>query len=265
MTTRHRRYIIHIEAQTHYDPELPQRMPEYAVLHWLKFRLPVVSLVLLLTPHKLPAHPPTTGLIEAGDTRIETSYRLIRLWEIPATEMLRLQRPALLPFVPLMKGGKKELNTGARRLRQVKNDAQRREMALHFILLGALRYNHADLLELVSRNAMINRELLRESSFYQAIVEEGRQEGRVQGAREGRQQGLQQGLQQELSDLKELFSQLASQRFPRLRLGKDLERINDLAALRRLFLELHSLPDGATLRRRIAALARINGHQKSRR
>ncbi|MFN7949073.1 MAG: hypothetical protein U0Z53_27215 [Blastocatellia bacterium] len=54
-------------------------------------------------------------------------------------------------------------------LRQVKNEAQRREMALHFILLGALRFNHADLLELVSRDAMINRELLRESVFIRSL------------------------------------------------------------------------------------------------
>jgi predicted transposase YdaD len=59
------------------------------------------------------------------------------------------------------------------------------ELSLHFLLLGGLRYNREDLLELLGRKSMIPIEQLRESSFYQYILEEGRQEGHQAGHQAG--------------------------------------------------------------------------------
>jgi len=54
---------------------------------------------------------------------------------------------------------------------------EQQELSLHFLLLGGLRYNREELLELLGRKSMIPIEQLRESSFYQYILEEGREEG----------------------------------------------------------------------------------------
>lgn len=251
VTTARGRFIIHIEAQTVYDSAMPQRMPEYAVLWWLKYRLPVFSYVLLLTPRKLPADAPTTGIIQFGDTRIVTSYHLVQLWEIPATEMLALERAALLPFVPLMAGSEQVLEASAARLRQVADEQQRRELALHFVMLGGLRYNRAELLEMVWRRSMIPIEQLRESSFYQFILDEGREEGRKEGRAEGREEGREEGL----VALAEVFRMLAAKRFPGLQLGSEVEAVGDLDALHQLCYELEQIPDPAALQQRLLELA----------
>jgi hypothetical protein len=151
-------------------------MPEYAVLYWLKYRLPVVSFLLMSTDRNLPASPPTTGTIVAGDTQIITHYRIIRVWELSAAAALASGSQAILPFVPLMDGGRAELEAGAHALRGVTNEPLQREMALHFVMLGALRYNPVELLEFVGRPTMIPLEQLKESAFYQLIVREGREE-----------------------------------------------------------------------------------------
>ena len=127
---------------------------------------------MLLTPRGLPAQVPTEGILGSGDLRITKGFHLIRLWELSATQALAAQREALLPFIPLMQGGKAELEQSSQRLAQVANEPRRNEMARHFLMLGGLRYNRFDLLELVGRTGMIPLEQLRSSDFYQYILDE---------------------------------------------------------------------------------------------
>ncbi|MGH9835542.1 MAG: hypothetical protein ACRD9Y_21180 [Blastocatellia bacterium] len=84
---------------------------------------------------------------------------------------------------------------------------------------------------------MIPLEQLKESSWYQFVVEEGRDEGRLETARK-------------------MLRMLAAKRFPSLKLGEEVDRIHDLDALERLGLEVYDLPDAETLKRRIAELVR---------
>ncbi len=78
---------------------------------------------------------------------------------------------------------------------------------------------------------MIPLEQLKESSWYQFVVEEG-----------------------ELKSTREMLRMLAAKRFPGLKLGDELDRIHDLSALQRLCLEVSDLPDAETLKRRIDEL-----------
>lgn len=217
-------------------------MPEYTVLYWLKYRLPVVSFLLMLTDRNLPKSPPTTGTIVAGDTQIITHYRIIYVWELSAAAALASGSQAILPFVPLMDGGRTELEASAHALRNVTNEPLQREMALHFVMLGALRYNPVELLELIGRATMIPLEQLKESSFYQLILQEGREEERREG----------------LKALADAFRLLAATRFPGIQLGDEVEAIRDLGKLRGLCHELEQIPDEATLHRRIAELAAVH-------
>jgi predicted transposase YdaD len=235
VTTAEGRRVVHVEAQTAWEPGIPARMAEYGPLHYFKYRLPVESYVLLLTRRGLPRIPPLRGVIEAGGTRLVTRYELIRVWLVSAQETLQSGRLALLPFVPLMAGGPGELEEGAGRLRDVEDERRRREMALHFVMLGGLRYNRLDLLELVGRKGMIPLEQLRESSFYQFILDEGRKEG--------------------LAATADMFRLLAGKRFPGIELGPEVEAVGDPEALRGLSHELDAMPDPDALRRRLAELA----------
>jgi predicted transposase YdaD len=247
VTTAEGRRVVHVEAQTAWEPGIPARMAEYGPLHYFKYRLPVESYVLRLTRRGLPRIPPLRGVIEAGGTRLVTRYELIRVWLVSAEETLQSGRLALLPFVPLMAGGRGEMEEGARRLGDVEDERRRREMALHFVMLGGLRYNRLDLLELVGRKSMIPLEQLRESSFYQFILDEGRAEGREKGREEARKEAL--------AAMADLFRLLAGKRFPGLQLGPEVEAVGDPEALRRLSHELDALPDAEALRRRLAELA----------
>lgn len=163
---------------------------------------------------------------------------------------------SLLPFVPLMNGGRRELEESAELLRHVSDERERREASLHFLMLGGLRYNRADLLDLIGRRNMIPLEQLKQSSFYQFILEEGLKEGREEGRKKGWEEGREEGREEgELKGVREILALLATSRFPGADFAAELDLIDDLEGLKKLSLELNSLPDPETLRERLRTLA----------
>ncbi len=116
-------------------------------------------------------------------------------------------------------------------------------MSLHFVMLGGLRYNQHDLLEMIGGTSMMPIERLRESSFYQFILEEGREEGREEERRAA------------LTREADLFRLLADKRFPGIQLGAEVEAVGDPDKLHRLCHEVDEIPDPETLRRKLAELA----------
>ncbi|MGH9158842.1 MAG: hypothetical protein ACRD2X_02490 [Vicinamibacteraceae bacterium] len=52
---------------------------------------------------------------------------------------------------------------------------------MRFMLLGGLRYDKMELLKLVEERSMVTLDDLRESSFYQFIIEEGLEQGAERG------------------------------------------------------------------------------------
>ena len=187
-------WMVHVESQTVYDYGLPDRMMEYAVRLWLKYRLPINSYALVLTSRKQPKDPVEPVLVSAGHLNIALKYQQVCLWTISAEDALKLNRDSLLPFVPLMRGGLNELEASARRLAATGEESRKQELSLHFLLLGGLRYNPQELLDLIGRETMIPLEQLKESSFYQYIMNEGRVEGRVEGREAGREEGRAEAL-----------------------------------------------------------------------
>ncbi|MGH9835541.1 MAG: hypothetical protein ACRD9Y_21175 [Blastocatellia bacterium] len=131
--------IVQVEAQAWFDQSMLARYGEYGVRSWISYRLPVRCYVLLLTKRGLPKGLRTQGVIDAGDIQIKVRYRLIKLWEISARKVLAMNRVNLLPFVPLMRGGREELEISARQLAQVPDESRRSEMGMHFLMLGGLR------------------------------------------------------------------------------------------------------------------------------
>ncbi len=247
ITTSEETYLIHIEAQTYWDAAIPQRMPEYAVLAWLKYRLPVFSYVLVLSKKRFPLNLPLMGIINAGRTQVVTHYPVIRLWEVSATEAMARRSETILPFVPLMQGGEEALLESAERLCDVQDETKRREMALHFLVLGGLRYNNVDLLELVGGTKMISLHDLRDSSIYQMIL--------LEGQAKGEQQGLQQGLQQGTAAAEHALRRLAINRFPGIELATELTEIHDLEKMSSLVEEILQFDSAAALNSRIKEIA----------
>jgi hypothetical protein len=73
-----------------------------------------------------------------------------------------------------MKGGREELTQGTQALGQVADEARKRELAVHFVILGGLRYTLADIFDVIWRYAMVPVHQLRDSAFYQFAKDEGR-------------------------------------------------------------------------------------------
>ncbi len=238
--------IAHLEAQTRYENDVPLRLVGYDVLLWHRYRLPVDSYVLVFIPDGLPEDVATTVTVEAGGLRITVSFTLVRLWQISAADVLATGRENLLPFIPLMAGGETELAAGAKALGQVQDEVRQRELAFHFLALGGLRYTHDEILELIGRESMIPLETLKESSFYQYILAEGREEGREEGRGEAHEK--------DRAAFAELCAYLAAKRFPSIEWQAELARVRDIAALKQLCIELDQLPTPAALRQRITDL-----------
>lgn len=144
--------------------QVPARVVEYKTLFWLNHHLPVRSYVFVLTPRGLPADAPTTWTIEAHDLRLTGGFTIVKVWELPAAEALATGSAHLLPFIPLMAGGKEWLEPCAQALGKVRARRQREALRVHFIMVGGLRYNQENLLDLLVRLAMFPIQAYRESS-----------------------------------------------------------------------------------------------------
>ena len=232
--------IVHVEAESWWKNVMPNRMADYGTREWMLYQLPVECYVLLLTDRGLPKNPPTMGRIDAGDVQITVHYRIIRLAQIPAKQILKLGREYLLPFVPLMKSTLTDLENGARLIGQIEDEKRCGELSLYFGVFSRLRYNAVELLALVGRNNMSIRELMKESLLYQEIVAEGEAKGEAKG----RAVGLVEGA-------KETLRQFIEWRFPKVKVARKINQIQDVELLRQLLFEASMMKSDTEVRKRI--------------
>ena len=265
------RYIAHLEAQTRWAVDVPDRIVGYEAVFWVNKRLPVRSYVLVFIPDGMPDNPPSRCVIRAGDLTLISEFTIVKLWELPAEDALAQNNPNLLPFIPLMDGGGERLEQCARALGQIENEFRQREFSLHFVSLGGLRYNRDDLINLLGRTTMRLDHILRETPYIQDIMAEARAEARAEahqqiaearqkereeglkeGLKEGREEGREEGQHQAVI---ELLLYAIGKRFPGPDFKAEVERVLNTDALKRLFLDLDQIPDAEALRARLAELA----------
>ena len=101
-------FLLLNELQLRYTTRMPRRMRAYAALAEERYDLPVYPVLVNLLP------PPASTTIAPGyeshfmDLRAIQDYRIINLWEVEAELAFQSTLTALLPFVPIMKGGVEE-------------------------------------------------------------------------------------------------------------------------------------------------------------
>ena len=228
--------IVHVEAESWWKNVMPKRMADYGAREWLKYKLPVECFVLLLTDRGLPQNPRTMARIDAGDVQITVQYRIVRLSQISAQQILKTRREYLLPFIPLMNRTIKDLEAGAKLITEIEDEQQRSELSLYFSVFSGVEYNAADVLELVGRNRMAILELMKESWVYQDIVNKSRAEGRTEAQLEVMQDTLRQHI---------------SRRFPTAKVANKIAQLHDVAAVQQLCLEFNEIQDAVALRQRL--------------
>jgi predicted transposase YdaD len=210
----------------------------------------------VLTDNPLPPAQLPPAEIRSGDLVILKGYRLVRLWELDAAQWFASERPFLLPYIPLMRGGEQHLTAIAQALSQLPDEDQRKDLSAYFAIMGGLRYDRTVLRQLLQEALMqIPLEDFRQSSIVQAWLEEGLEEGLAKGIARGREEGIARG---RAAAVYEMVRRAAARYFPVVSLGSELESITNLEALEDLCLTMHELPDAATLQARLLELMPSN-------
>jgi len=175
--------ILHLEFEKlpYSDPPIPERMLNYWVRLYGKYRCRIEQVVIYL--QRIDSPLVFLDRFQVGNT--VHPYRVIRLWEEDPASFLA--EPALLPLAPLTRSNapRELLAQVAAEVELIQDPAQRREILVCTAVMAGLLHKP----NLISQ--LFREDNMQESLFYQEIVEKGEQRGL--------QRGLQQGLQREVS------------------------------------------------------------------
>jgi hypothetical protein len=193
--------LVDLEFLTgHHGHETAATMLLYSRLLTRKFALPVRSVIILLRPEA--DSPLLTGKLEEryGDgttVYLTFGFVVVRVWDLDVEAVLR-GGIGTLPLAPLANVSADAIPDVIRRM-QERLDAEappelaRELWSAAYIIMG-LRFAPA-----VVQYFLKGVRQMRESSTYQAILDEGMEEGLQRGLERGLQQGLEQGLERGLT------------------------------------------------------------------
>jgi predicted transposase YdaD len=176
-------WLLHLEFQASRDKGLPRRVLKYNVLLQDRHKQPAESVILLLRREAEDAR--LTGRLQRvsprGRGKLEFEYEVIRLWQQPVEPLLS-GGLGTLPLAPLAQVRRPALPGIIRRMeKRVEQEASPEAAATlwtsTYLLMG-LRYPPELAAELLR-----GIQVMKESSTYQAILQEGQTEGRVEEAR----------------------------------------------------------------------------------
>jgi hypothetical protein len=259
--------LIHIEAQSHPDPDFEARMFTYYATLWVLYRRPIVSIAILADND--PNWRPSAFTQSLGGCRVEFNFYTVKLLDMDEEQLLNDPNPCALilaAFRRAMRADTAEFMLASRmelvRLaldrgyteEQVENLIRLLEWVM--VLPEVLEERYEQFLEEVKREqntpylSVLERKALREGweqgvqkglqEGHEKGLQEGRaqglQEGRAQGLQEGRAQGLQEGRAQGLQEgiltlLRTLYGAVPAELEAQLRAIRDVATLNALYPL----------------------------------
>lgn len=178
-------WLAHVAFQSGSDRGMGERLLWYNALLSHRHLLPVLSIVVLLRPEA--DSPEITGVLRRflpdGRRYLEFEYQVERIWRKPSGNLLA-GGLGTLPMAPLADVSREELSEVIRRMKtRIADEATAVEAGMlwtaTYVLMG-LRYPNR-----ITDPLLQGVREMKESTTYQAIVEEGRVEGRIQGRAEG--------------------------------------------------------------------------------
>jgi predicted transposase YdaD len=174
ITTEEGSTAVHMEAFTTYDSEWQRRHARYAALIWAKYEIKLAVFMFLLTDRGVPKELSGEFQVDGGDLELRMRVRIVKLWEVPAEELIATGDPATMAWVPLANFSGAQLWKAANLIRASGDSEVRSRMTL----LYGLRYRNIEVLE-----SMLTEEMMRESAYYQKILNRGVEQGRLDGGR----------------------------------------------------------------------------------
>ncbi len=184
VTTKRGEFLVHFEFQSGRDKSLVERMFWYNAVLYHRHAMPVLSVVVLLTPKANASNITGELQVVTPDQRpcFVFRYEVVRLWQVPA-ETILAGPLGLLPLAPLCQGAEDHMEEIIAKLnRRLDAEASGKELetlaVATYFLLG-LRLPSAVAVQLFRRGSA-----MKESTTYQATLEEGRVEGQIIKARQ---------------------------------------------------------------------------------
>jgi predicted transposase YdaD len=210
-------FLVLNELQLRYNPQMPRRMRAYAALAEERYKLPTYPVLINILPPSPTVVIATCYESEFRGLQARQDYHVINLWEVEAELVFQQPLLSLIPFVPVLRGGGEE-SVVRRALQVLRTDEQLGELEplLAFVASFVLE---SPLVQQIMRWDMA---VLRESPWYQEILQEGQQRGIQQGMRRGLLSGIALGL-----DLK--FGSAGLQLLPEIREIENVERLEAIA------------------------------------
>ncbi len=210
-------FLVLNELQLRYNPQMPRRMRAYAALAEERYKLPTYPVLINILPPSPTVVIATCYESEFRGLQARQDYHVINLWEVEAELVFQQPLLSLIPFVPVLRGGGEE-SVVRRALQVLRTDEQLGELEplLAFFASFVLE---SPLVQQIMRWDMA---VLRESPWYQEILQEGQQRGIQQGMRRGLLSGITLGL-----ELK--FGSVGLQLLPEIREIENVELLEAIA------------------------------------
>jgi predicted transposase/invertase (TIGR01784 family) len=251
--------VAHLEFQSTQDPEMPERLLEYALRitrHDLQ-RRPVYSCVIYVRPVGEVQQPPLVWEYPNGRDILRYHYGSIELAELEPALFLETNQAGLLPLLPLTKGGasRKMAETMFSKIQA----AERTELIPIGTLLASLAFGLENSAEQgwLTRKVSEMYDILQETPVYQFMTKEAREEGLQEGLEKGRQEGL----EKEREGLRQVVVDIVRKRFPKIvRLTKkQVAVVDDPAQLRHLAVDISVAQTAAEVTQYLLAIDEEEG------
>lgn len=214
--------LVHLEIQSGPDANMEQRLLEYNVLAYRRYKCFVNSYVIFLRDGGDDLHPPLVHTSADGSEGLTFHYKVILMREIPYEALLAQAPRGIWPFIPFARGGaqREVVEEIITRLTPVA-DSETKELLTLACFFAELAFPNQEDKEWIKRRKAMLDDFLRESSIYQGILEEGREEGSI------------------LASRKTLLA-LFDERFPRLNMvvSKTLPTIKKAEILQQLIIKI---------------------------
>ena len=182
--------VFILEIATDPDARVPsQAVRDVALVYLERGILPEVLVLFLREKGNVPAADWVELISRRGFTKLNLSWKAIKLWEVPAEELLAMDDVGLLPWVPLAKvaGSPEQM---VRRCRARMDQAaplighpEYENLLVVTQFLLPLRYNEDKLLLERLRALLGGREVMIQSPLYQEIVAESELKGATETRR----------------------------------------------------------------------------------
>jgi hypothetical protein len=177
--------LVDFEFQSRDDTNMEHRLLEYNVLATLEHNRRVLTCVIYLRKDSNIAESPLIWTLPNGRETLRFYFIVIKLWEIPAEEIIQKGLLGLLPLVPLTKDGKrhelvKEMITELAA-------AQKYELLSQAKTIAGLVFTDVAEREWLERSFVMYRDIIEESWVYQENIQKGVEKERQQELQRQRQ------------------------------------------------------------------------------